>query len=92
MIVAEHLDKSASSNACLDSLFDLPPLRAQVATPRTVRLCYTLMHAAEVAGFTDLADGEFLPVQGLAGDVESEPVDLTFEPGLFGLKCGLLGF
>jgi cyclopropane fatty-acyl-phospholipid synthase-like methyltransferase len=72
MIVAEHLDKSASSNACLDSLFDLPPLRAQVATPRTVRLCYTLMHAAEVAGFTDLADGEFLPGDSLEQGIERQ--------------------
>lgn len=39
----------------------LPPLRSQVTTPRTVKLCYTLMHCAEAAGFTDLADGEFMP-------------------------------
>lgn len=36
-----------------------PPLR--VAPTRLVKLCYTLVHAAEAVGIRDLADGEYLP-------------------------------
>ncbi len=36
-----------------------PPLNA--STIPIVKLCYTLVHAAEAVGIRDLADGEFLP-------------------------------
>jgi cyclopropane fatty-acyl-phospholipid synthase-like methyltransferase len=39
----------------------LPQLEARVAPTELVKLCYTLVHAAEAVGIRDLADGEFLP-------------------------------
>ncbi|MHB0955437.1 MAG: SAM-dependent methyltransferase [Pirellulaceae bacterium] len=39
----------------------LPQPPARVAPTDLVRLCYTLVHAAEAVGIRDLADGEFLP-------------------------------
>jgi len=39
----------------------LPQPVSRVATPGLVKLCYTLVHAAEAVGICDLADGEFLP-------------------------------
>lgn len=39
----------------------LPQPVSRAATPRLVKLCYTLVHAAEAVGIRDLADGEFLP-------------------------------
>src|SRR5262245_7137302 len=36
-----------------------PPRR--VAPPGLVKLCYTLVHAAEAVGIRDLADGEYRP-------------------------------
>jgi len=39
----------------------LPQPRFRVAPAERVRLCYTLVHAAEAAGIRDLADGEYLP-------------------------------
>jgi SAM-dependent methyltransferase len=39
----------------------LPALVPRVASPPLVKLCYTLVHAAEAVGIRDLADGEYLP-------------------------------
>jgi cyclopropane fatty-acyl-phospholipid synthase-like methyltransferase len=39
----------------------LPLPLPRAATPELVKLCYTLVHAAEAVGIRDLADGEFLP-------------------------------
>src|SRR6476620_5470303 len=35
--------------------------KPRVAPTQLVKLCYTLVHAAEAVGIRDLADGEFLP-------------------------------
>jgi cyclopropane fatty-acyl-phospholipid synthase-like methyltransferase len=42
-------------------LRQLPPPEPRAATPPLVKLCYTLVHAAEAVGIRDLADGEFRP-------------------------------
>jgi cyclopropane fatty-acyl-phospholipid synthase-like methyltransferase len=39
----------------------LPQPKSRVAPTELVRLCYTLVHAAEAVGIRDLADGEYLP-------------------------------
>jgi len=39
----------------------LPQPALRVAPTRLVKLCYTLVHAAEAVGIRDLADGEYLP-------------------------------
>jgi cyclopropane fatty-acyl-phospholipid synthase-like methyltransferase len=40
---------------------DLPQPRPRVAPIPLVKLCYTLVHAAEAVGIRDLADGEYVP-------------------------------
>ncbi len=42
-------------------LADLPQPPARVPPVELVKLCYTLVHAAEAVGIRDLADGQFLP-------------------------------
>jgi cyclopropane fatty-acyl-phospholipid synthase-like methyltransferase len=49
--------RAASSHV----LLALPQPNPRVAPIKLVKLCYTLVHAAEAAGIRDLADGEFLP-------------------------------
>ena len=39
----------------------LPQPKSRVAPMELVKLCYTLVHAAEAVGIRDLADGEYLP-------------------------------
>lgn len=39
----------------------LAPPPARVAPIKLVKLCYTMVHAAEAVGIRDLADGEYLP-------------------------------
>jgi cyclopropane fatty-acyl-phospholipid synthase-like methyltransferase len=39
----------------------LPQPAPRFPTPKLVKLCYTLVHAAEAVGIRDLADGEYLP-------------------------------
>lgn len=39
----------------------LPQPRCRVPATQLVKLCYTLVHAAEAVGIRDLADGEYLP-------------------------------
>ena len=39
----------------------LPQPKSRVAPTELVKLCYTLVHAAEAVGIRDLADGEYLP-------------------------------
>src|ERR1043165_1705649 len=52
--IAKVDHNAPTSMACL-------PLPAPRDPPiRRVRLCYTLVHAAEAVGIRDLADGEFL--------------------------------
>jgi 2-polyprenyl-3-methyl-5-hydroxy-6-metoxy-1,4-benzoquinol methylase len=48
----------------------LPQPEPRFPATRLVRLCYTLVHAAEAAGIRDLADGEY------------RPVDRTLEEGI----------
>ncbi|WP_428306509.1 SAM-dependent methyltransferase [Lacipirellula sp.] len=42
-------------------LSSLPQPRPRVAPTKLVKLCYTMVHAAEAVGIRDLADGEYLP-------------------------------
>jgi SAM-dependent methyltransferase len=42
-------------------VLSLPKPRSRVKPTPLVKLCYTLVHAAEAVGIRDLADGEFLP-------------------------------
>jgi 2-polyprenyl-3-methyl-5-hydroxy-6-metoxy-1,4-benzoquinol methylase len=51
-------------------LASLPPPQSRVKPTELVRLCYTLVHAAEAVGICDLADGEY------------EPADTTLEQGI----------
>ena len=39
----------------------LPQPQPRIAPTELVKLCYTLVHAAEAVGIRDLADGEYLP-------------------------------
>jgi cyclopropane fatty-acyl-phospholipid synthase-like methyltransferase len=48
----------------------LPQPTSRFAPTRLVKLCYTLVHAAEAVGIRDLADGEF------------QPTDTTLEEGI----------
>jgi cyclopropane fatty-acyl-phospholipid synthase-like methyltransferase len=43
------------------SLIELPQPLSRVPATQLVKLCYTLVHAAEAVGIRDLADGEYLP-------------------------------
>jgi cyclopropane fatty-acyl-phospholipid synthase-like methyltransferase len=74
MVTAEHAlpPEPQVSPAGSDPRISLPPLQPWVDTPQTVKLCYTLMHAAEAAGFTDLADGEFVPNDTLEQGIERQ--------------------
>jgi cyclopropane fatty-acyl-phospholipid synthase-like methyltransferase len=52
-------------------ILSLPQPRPRVAPTKLVKLCYTMVHAAEAVGIRDLADGEYLPTdttleQGIA--------------------------
>lgn len=51
----------AAGRAGLSQRIPLPQPPSRVAPTQLVKLCYTLVHAAEAAGIRDLADGEFLP-------------------------------
>lgn len=48
----------------------LPQPTSRFASTKLVKLCYTLVHAAEAVGIRDLADGEF------------QPTDTTLEEGI----------
>jgi cyclopropane fatty-acyl-phospholipid synthase-like methyltransferase len=53
----------------------LPQPHPRFTPTHLVKLCYTLVHAAEAAGIRDLADGEFLPTdtcleQGIARQLD----------------------
>ena len=48
----------------------LPQPTLRFAPTKLVKLCYTLVHAAEAVGIRDLADGEF------------QPTDTTLEEGI----------
>jgi cyclopropane fatty-acyl-phospholipid synthase-like methyltransferase len=51
-------------------VLSLPQPRPRVPATALVRLCYTMVHAAEAVGIRDLADGEF------------RPTDTTLEQGI----------
>lgn len=57
----EFLIEPGSSTAPRRGTGDLPSLPLHAPTIPLVKLCYTLVHAAEAVGIRDLADGEFLP-------------------------------
>jgi cyclopropane fatty-acyl-phospholipid synthase-like methyltransferase len=64
--------------AALPSRMALNQPPARVAPTKLVKLCYTLVHAAEAVGIRDLADGEF------------SPRDTTLEEGIERQLNGLL--
>jgi cyclopropane fatty-acyl-phospholipid synthase-like methyltransferase len=63
MSVVESSKRVASESAWVQAphriVLPQPPCR--VPATRLVKLCYTLVHAAEAVGIRDLADGEYLP-------------------------------
>ncbi len=63
MSVIEKPSRVAPVSGPRDSLseWELPHPQPRVAPIPLVKLCYTLVHAAEAVGIRDLADGEFLP-------------------------------
>lgn len=62
MAVVEDRVPQAMSDPLRRAASDpLPPLSGSAAPIELVKLCYTLVHAAEAVGIVDLADGEFLP-------------------------------
>lgn len=63
MSVAGSATRAAPQGARIESpeRVVLPQPKMRVAPAERVRLCYTLVHAAEAAGIRDLADGEYLP-------------------------------
>lgn len=52
--------QATAATATGDS-FPLFPPPSRVAPTNLVKLCYTMVHAAEAVGIRDLADGEYLP-------------------------------
>lgn len=71
-VASEHPRRERSD------LRTLPQPPSRVAPIKLVKLCYTLVHAAEAVGIRDLADGEFLPT------------DHTLEEGIERQLNGLL--
>ena len=63
MSLAENPPRAASVGARPTSRqrAALPPPVPRIAPSGLVKLCYTLVHAAEAVGIRDLADGEYLP-------------------------------
>ena len=63
MAVVSPLQAPEFHAAAPHSRDDLPlaPPPARVAPTNLVKLCYTMVHAAEAVGIRDLADGEYLP-------------------------------
>src|SRR5258705_12469142 len=63
MSVVESSKRVASDGATIQAsnriVHPQPPCR--VPATQLVKLCYTLVHAAEAVGIRDLADGEYLP-------------------------------
>lgn len=60
LLVTERVSNSTAASGFLTRR-TLPQPRVHVAPTELVRLCYTLVHAAEAVGIRDLADGEYLP-------------------------------
>src|SRR6476660_1718036 len=54
-VVSESARKQVSSRTVLSQP------KCRIPATKLVKLCYTLVHAAEAVGIRDLADGEFLP-------------------------------
>src|SRR5262249_25424132 len=52
---------TAQSRILPPARMDLPQPPLRVPPINLVKLCYTLVHAAEAVGIHDLADGEYLP-------------------------------
>jgi cyclopropane fatty-acyl-phospholipid synthase-like methyltransferase len=67
MPLARHSVMSESESS---ARMALPQPTSRFAPTRLVKLCYTLVHAAEAVGIRDLADGEF------------QPTDTTLEEGI----------
>jgi cyclopropane fatty-acyl-phospholipid synthase-like methyltransferase len=66
MFVEKHRQRLAD-------LSQLPQPRSCVPPVPLVKLCYTLVHAAEAVGIRDLADGEYLPSdQALEDGIERQ--------------------
>lgn len=62
MTVIDHPLSVAASQATSSpvSVLSLPQPESRVAPISLVKLCYTMVHAAEAVGIRDLADGEYL--------------------------------
>jgi cyclopropane fatty-acyl-phospholipid synthase-like methyltransferase len=69
-IEEQVLVQHESSHKQSKVLASLPPPQPRVKPAELVRLCYTLVHAAEAVGIRDLADGEY------------GPTDTTLEQGI----------
>ena len=63
MSVVESELRVAPKNPAVDASkrLRLSQPKPRVAPTQLVKLCYTLVHAAEAVGIRDLADGEYLP-------------------------------
>src|SRR5687768_3356501 len=63
MTVIDHPFSVAASQATSSpvSVLSLPQPESRVAPISLVKLCYTMVHAAEAVGILDLADGEYRP-------------------------------
>jgi cyclopropane fatty-acyl-phospholipid synthase-like methyltransferase len=64
-VVESETGRAPSSKKPPTPLRLLPQPTPRVAPTNLVKLCYTLVHAAEAVGIRDLADGEFLPGDAL---------------------------
>jgi len=63
MSVVESKVRAASKSPAVEvpNRLRLSQPKSRVAPTQLVKLCYTLVHAAEAVGIRDLADGEYLP-------------------------------
>src|SRR6478672_2423320 len=63
MSVVESSERVASEGARVQAPNRImhPQPKCRVPATQLVKLCYTLVHAAESVGIRDLADGEYLP-------------------------------
>jgi cyclopropane fatty-acyl-phospholipid synthase-like methyltransferase len=61
VVESSQRDVAQSGTAQVRNRLVLPQPPCRVPATQLVKLCYTLVHAAEAVGIRDLADGEYLP-------------------------------